>query len=464
MPRSYDKELGIPLELLEPGRPYHEDFFDSFGAVVIPKGTLITEDILHWVRSRGVNTIFTEDVELRTKWALKNSDTPQKVLEFKDKTPIDFPEAKKKVELYEKNTALLNPKLRINPNWTSNNPIVKNIDGRSLYFSQWDIPRGLPFQSDFLNPPSIRTTLYKEVYLKTYQDFLLDVRDLWERILAGTLVEYKPLGLFALRVMQAYLKDRYFLANLTHLKSQKKENLYHRALNTCILSIQIASKVGFHQNQVLEIAVGALVHDLGMVFVDPQIRYKDTRLNSREMAVVQEHPINGLFLLSKIKDIPESVQAIVYQHHERENGLGYPRGVRKNRIHRFARIVALADCFDALTSQVPYRTEYSPYHANLEILNMVKKGLVSGELVRFFLDTSSLFTLGSYVMLSNGKVGKVVKPNPGRDLEPLVSIMDHNKGSEEKIERIDILKSSKISITQALSFRQVKEAGLFEGF
>ncbi|MGE5581736.1 MAG: HD-GYP domain-containing protein [Bacillota bacterium] len=130
--------------------------------------------------------------------------------------------------------------------------------------------------------------------------------------------------------------------------------LYSHMVNVCILAVKMGLQMAYNQLKLAELAIGALFHDVGMAKIPPEIVNRVGGLTSEEMRLVQNHSKDGYDLLRQISGFSAVSANIAYQHHERYNGTGYPRGLAGNEIHEFAKIVAVADVFDAMTTEKLY--------------------------------------------------------------------------------------------------------------
>ena len=155
--------------------------------------------------------------------------------------------------------------------------------------------------------------------------------------------------------------------------------------------------------------MGALLHDVGMLLIPEEIRFKKGRLSKDEWYEVQKHAILGMHVLEKIPNLPESALYVAYQTHERENGKGYPKQRTGRFIHAFAKIVQVADVYESLCSQRDYRPPYLPYRAMELLIKMSVRNLLSIDFVKAFLAYASLFPIGSVVELSNHCIARVVQ-------------------------------------------------------
>jgi HD-GYP domain-containing protein (c-di-GMP phosphodiesterase class II) len=130
--------------------------------------------------------------------------------------------------------------------------------------------------------------------------------------------------------------------------------IYSHMVNVCIISVKMGLQMGYNQLKLAELAVGSLFHDVGMTKISSEILSRIGGLTSEEMRQVQMHSKDGYELLRQLPDISAVSANVAYQHHERFNGTGYPRGMVGDEIHEFARITAVADVFDAMTTEKAY--------------------------------------------------------------------------------------------------------------
>lgn len=131
---------------------------------------------------------------------------------------------------------------------------------------------------------------------------------------------------------------------------------FAHSANVCFYSVLLAKHLGFSGDDLAQIATGALLHDLGKLEIDPRLLVKDNRLTEAETREMQKHPTLGFRRLCRQDDLTAAQLLMVYQHHERLDGGGYPVGLTNDEIHPWAKLCSVVDVFDALTSDRPYRT------------------------------------------------------------------------------------------------------------
>ena len=188
------------------------------------------------------------------------------------------------------------------------------------------------------------------------------------------------------------------LVQLTDIRLHDTYTFAH-SVNVAILSAMLGMLCHYPKKELLLLTLGALLHDLGKINVPAAILTKTTGLSDEEFALIKRHPLDGA---ERIKEMewklpsPAVLAAIASEHHEHIDGHGYPRGMKDEQIHRYAKIVAIADVYDALTSERPYKKAYTPNVA-YNIMTNVNQGQFDRELLKLFFNNVSLYPMGTVV-------------------------------------------------------------------
>lgn len=197
------------------------------------------------------------------------------------------------------------------------------------------------------------------------------------------------------------------------------------SLHTAMVAMAIATNLFWDQKNIVDLGIGCLLHDIGMQRVRKELFRDDRVLTESDFHEVAKHPIYTFEMLSKyINDVSLTSRLVAYQIHERLDGSGYPRGHRAHQIHELAKIAAVADVFVALVSPRPHRPGIIPYFAVEHLLRGVRDGLFDAKVVRALLKTTSLFPVGSFVTLSDGRVGKVIRTNGASFTQPILEVWE----------------------------------------
>jgi HD-GYP domain-containing protein (c-di-GMP phosphodiesterase class II) len=187
-----------------------------------------------------------------------------------------------------------------------------------------------------------------------------------------------------------------------------------------ILSIIIGSYLKLPAHRLIELGVAAVFHEAGMIRLPPQIYLNKRALLPQERKAIYTHPILSYNML-KAFDFPLTVSVAALEHHERENGSGYPRKMTGDRISLYAKIIAVACSYEALSSNRPHKEAKDGYAGIVELLKNEGKQY-DDTVIRALVFSLSIYPIGLYVLLSNGKKGQVVDVNPENPRFPIVQI------------------------------------------
>ncbi|NLX14204.1 MAG: HD-GYP domain-containing protein [Phycisphaerales bacterium] len=261
--------------------------------------------------------------------------------------------------------------------------------------------------------------------LRAYSRALCALRNIY-----SDLVALKPVSLITLRnvvieFLDAVMLDFDWLPNLlSRPKPAEEDYLPEQALKVSLLSMAVAAQLGLSRRAILEVALGALLHDAGMSRVPPTIRLAPRTLTDLEWRMIHAHPDHTIQLLENITELSDAARLVAWQTHERGDTTGYPRHLPQTRIHPYARIVAVADTYAAMISPRPYRPARSPYQAAEILLRDSRNKYFDIIVVRALLDCISLFPVGSVIELDDGRTARVVRANTGLPTRPIIALMD----------------------------------------
>lgn len=209
------------------------------------------------------------------------------------------------------------------------------------------------------------------------------------------------------------------------------EYLYRHSLNVCIYTILMGRTQGYSPSELTALGLGALLHDVGKVLVPQSILQKSGKLTNDEYEQVKHHAEYGYMMLKDEAGIPLSAAHCAYQHHERMNGSGYPRQLKGDDIHDYARWIAIADSYDAMTTHRVYRSALLPHQA-AEILYVGCGQLYEKEKLDVFRDKVAVYPLGITVKINTGETGIVVKIHHHLPQRPILRIVTDPDGETLK--------------------------------
>ena len=214
-----------------------------------------------------------------------------------------------------------------------------------------------------------------------------------------------------LKLKSLYLKDEYSLTHSVHV---------------CLLSAMIAKWNGLGKKDIESIALAGLFHDLGKSKIPDDILNKPGSLEPHEFSVMKRHSELG-YKIAKAQDVFEKdVLRGIIEHHERLDGSGYPFGLKKDQIHPYAQIIAIADVYDAMTTERSYKNRESPFVAVEVIKDLSYKNHLHPGLVNRFLKNIYRLYIGSEVVLTNGLCGEIVYINNFAPERPLIRLDNKN--------------------------------------
>lgn len=217
--------------------------------------------------------------------------------------------------------------------------------------------------------------------------------------------------------------DADLLLNLTHMKSYDNY-LFSHAVNVSIISILIGEQLGYEKEELNQLGVAALLHDIGMLKISVETWRKTGTLTPTEYQEVRKHPEYGAELLAG--NMSSEIQAVAAQHHERYDGSGYPRGLKGSQINYKARIVALADVYEACISDRPYRERLTPQEA-IKLIVANQEGF-DPQILKVFLLTMAIYPIGTFVRLNTGEIGKVIRVSKNQPFRPILSLYFDRQG------------------------------------
>lgn len=211
----------------------------------------------------------------------------------------------------------------------------------------------------------------------------------------------------------------YFLVDIKKLNS----SVYDHTINVTILSLIIGISLNLSKSDLLNLCVGALLHDIGKEFIDIDIIDKDSPLTYEEFEKMKDHCEKGYYYLKDKDFIHNDCKMIILQHHERVDGMGYPTGLLGNQINKLAKIVCVADVYDTLTSDRYYIESMCASDA-LEYIMGHSDTIFDFEIVKTFSRVVVPFPSGTIIRLSNGDLGVVKETFRNFPLRPNIKITD----------------------------------------
>lgn len=247
------------------------------------------------------------------------------------------------------------------------------------------------------------------------------------------------------------LANRYAMLQLTGLKNYDEYTFYHSA-NVAILSLALGSCISEDYRFLSSLGVGALLHDVGKLTIPLDVLNKPGALTPEEWTEVRQHPITGAEMIAQLPGVDKSAVVIILEHHMRWDGTGYPSRTPRRRQNLCARIVAVADSYDAMTSRRSYSAARVQDDAMLTLAQSAGSSL-DPVLVRSFITLMGIYPPRSVVRLSDGAVAIVLSPSDGDPLRPMVRRIAAPDGELLTPEDIDLVHVPDLSISGCLDAR-----------
>lgn len=226
------------------------------------------------------------------------------------------------------------------------------------------------------------------------------------------------------QIIDELLDSKDLVVQLVDIRS-KDNYLFAHSVNCAVLATMVAKKMKYKPKELRWLATGALFHDLGMITIPKEVLEKESPLTDEEYNTIKKHPLHSYDIFKTTNIFDARAGAVVLQHHERYQGQGYPRGLAGKDIYPLAQIAGIADIYDAMTSERPYRKAHQPHEA-VEFLLSQGEELFDVSILQHFLSIIAAYPIGLHVLLSNGDSGLVVANNPGFTLRPVVRILYKN--------------------------------------
>ncbi len=268
---------------------------------------------------------------------------------------------------------------------------------------------------------SAQATLEQEYLIAStcYEQSQGKLRAMFHDLSAGMLVNMELLSDIADAIVDSVFRNADAMAALTLLRDQQSYTWRHM-LNCAILTAIFAKYLGYEMTKVRQMALAALLHDIGLAKVPQGVLSKPSRLSELEVKAMRKHVALGLSMLKGQKHITAMMLEMIVNHHERLDGSGYPRGLSADKLSREARILAIVDVYAAMIADKPYKQGQEPLGA-LRFL-LAQEQLFDQALVQRFIKCVGIYPIGTLVHLTNERLAMVVQGNSDNPIRPRVRV------------------------------------------
>lgn len=289
---------------------------------------------------------------------------------------------------------------------------------------------------------------------KVYEDTILRTRWIMNDLKKGEIIEGGDISDMAGIIVDKLRAKSHLLLSLINIfdfHKEKEDYLFSHSVNVSILATTIGLALGYGETDLVDFCAASLLHDIGMLKIAEDIIQKPSELTTEEQELVKRHPFFGLELLKKVKDSPKFAPEVIYQHHERVDGTGYPEGKKGDEISERAKIVAIIEVYEAITHSRPYRKKKCIPYEGVKKIIQEERSSFDLKLIKVFLNFITPYPLGSFVHLNNGEIGRVVAINESLPLRPVVEIYYDAEGKPpSEPTKIDLAKSPVLHIEKAV--------------
>lgn len=384
----------VNVNSLRPGTRLQQHLFDETGVLLLAANTEITPRFLELLKGRGVRT-----VQLRQ--ADPEKPAPRKTDTVKRSSPT-IPRSTgriKSTDTKKTTSDAPSPSVEDTPSVTTteSDPIIDSRADRHIKF----VARA-------------------EEGLDAFQQATRTLNEVCDKLLRGLTISSDVVHQTVAPFTNMLFDDSDLLPFIMSMQKDNDEYLFEHSMNVALISMSIASQLDFSHKEITEIGMCGFLQDIGMLRVPSEIRLAPRALTEDEMYEIRCHPGHTVSILAGMTDAPESARLVSYQVHERYDGSGYPAQRSGMYLHPFSKIVAVADTYSAMVRPRPHRDAFTPYEAARKVLLEVKDERFESRIVRAFLDTVSIFPIGSKVVLNNGTVARVIRSNAVQHTKPIV--------------------------------------------
>lgn len=288
-----------------------------------------------------------------------------------------------------------------------------------------------------------RLTIISE---ETRQDAKKVINACMEKVLEDSPIGVEKIVLIVNQIIDEILKSEEVTFNLAELRLVDDYTFEH-SVNVGVLSIITGISVGLNKVELVELGMGAILHDIGKMLIPKEILNKPGILTDEEFNIIKKHTVRGFEVLSKIKDVSLKAANVALYHHERYDGKGYPEMLESKDTHIYSKIVAIADVFDALTSDRVYSKKISPYKAMEYIISM-SEAHFDRVVIAKFAKFVGYYYRGQMVKLNTGEVALISKKHQSK---PVVRVVLDNCGKKvNNYYEIDLAKNPSVLVNSII--------------
>jgi HD-GYP domain-containing protein (c-di-GMP phosphodiesterase class II) len=447
----------LSLDSLAPTPSLARPLYHESGALLFAAGERIAEEEIGFLRKNGIKKLYDLGEGDPGAGAPPGEDTQTIVAPIE---PASLPDEVRRFRRDRRATtavrALERAAARLPPERVIQDPRGELRNGgveRAIERSRaGESPEGTPGRDrlEGLRPDPPRGAREKQDAIAERRRTVERLAALFGAIRAGGGVPREEAGDIARDLFLATMRDPDVALALLADRPPEPAGEEHAALarhsvNVSVLVLASAIELGYGLEQLFEIAWAAVFHDVGMLRLPEALAAKTGELDADERRELERHPLHAMEVLRRFPEVPVALAAVAADEHERPDRSGYPRGAEPGEL---ARIVAVADHFEALASPRPHRPARTPHEALRELVALAARKKLDAKPLRALMKALSLFPVGSYVRLQDGAFGRVVRAG-GADLaRPLVAVLE----AEERVAAwVDLASRADLRIAETVA-------------
>lgn len=274
---------------------------------------------------------------------------------------------------------------------------------------------------DYAEKLQIKAKTVKELE-KTFNELSSNLEDIFNNIYSLQVNGIEELRVFSKKIQEEFKSTGLVIRDIVSHGSTS-ENIYRHSVNVSAISFILAKWLGFTEKEVNLLTYAAILHDFGKTQIDSKIVSKKEPLTLEEKETLKTHPVIGYHFVKKIPFIDPSVGLGIVMHHERMDGSGYPMHIKQEKIHKFARVIAIADLFDNISSNRYSKEITGPFDA-LKIIQDESFQKLDNQYCNMFLNHIVNYYMGENVILNDDRECKIIQVDVNDITKPL--LLDDN--------------------------------------